>query len=84
MIRVHFFGQLREDLKADSVQVDAPTPHCVSELIEHLSAMNADWQPIFTQHETTMLVAVNQEMAEHATPLQSGDEVAFFPPVTGG
>lgn len=84
MIRVHFFGQLREELKADSVQVDPPAPHSVSELIQHLSAMNTDWQPIFTQHENTMLVAVNHEMAEPTTLLQSGDEVAFFPPVTGG
>jgi len=29
-------------------------------------------------------VAVNQEMAEPSTPLKAGDEVAFFPPVTGG
>ena len=28
--------------------------------------------------------AVNQEMAPAATPLKDGDEVAFFPPVTGG
>ena len=29
-------------------------------------------------------VAVNQRMADLATPLKAGDEVAFFPPVTGG
>jgi molybdopterin synthase sulfur carrier subunit len=29
-------------------------------------------------------VAVNQEMAEPSTTLRPGDEVAFFPPVTGG
>jgi molybdopterin synthase sulfur carrier subunit len=29
-------------------------------------------------------VAVNQRMADPATPLEPGDEVAFFPPVTGG
>jgi len=29
-------------------------------------------------------VAVNQEMAAMGTPVREGDEVAFFPPVTGG
>ncbi len=29
-------------------------------------------------------VAVNQEMAQPTTPVKPGDEVAFFPPVTGG
>jgi molybdopterin synthase sulfur carrier subunit len=29
-------------------------------------------------------VAVNQDMASPACALRSGDEVAFFPPVTGG
>jgi molybdopterin synthase sulfur carrier subunit len=29
-------------------------------------------------------VAVNQQIADLATPLKPGDEVAFFPPVTGG
>jgi molybdopterin synthase sulfur carrier subunit len=32
----------------------------------------------------TWRVAVNQRMADPATPLKPGDEVAFFPPVTGG
>ncbi|MGM0450475.1 MAG: MoaD/ThiS family protein, partial [Pseudomonadota bacterium] len=31
-----------------------------------------------------VLMAVNQAMAREATPVQPGDEVAFFPPVTGG
>jgi molybdopterin synthase sulfur carrier subunit len=30
------------------------------------------------------MMALNQEMADRETPLKAGDEVAFFPPVTGG
>jgi len=30
------------------------------------------------------LLAVNQSFADHATPLQDGDEVALMPPVSGG
>ena len=29
-------------------------------------------------------IAVNQDMASSAEPIRAGDEVAFFPPVTGG
>ncbi|MGH8499721.1 MAG: MoaD/ThiS family protein, partial [Methylococcales bacterium] len=32
----------------------------------------------------TMLYAVNMRYAKAATPVNDGDEVAFFPPVTGG
>jgi molybdopterin synthase sulfur carrier subunit len=31
-----------------------------------------------------LLVAVNQELATDATVVREGDEVAFFPPMTGG
>ncbi|MES9849249.1 MAG: MoaD/ThiS family protein, partial [Candidatus Thiodiazotropha sp.] len=31
-----------------------------------------------------VMMAVNQELTDRNTPLKSGDEVAFFPPVTGG
>jgi molybdopterin synthase sulfur carrier subunit len=41
------------------------------------------WQSALAQGKA-LRVAVNQEMAQPSTPVKSGDEIAFFPPVTGG
>lgn len=44
------------------------------------------WQQITgnTERPERVLVAVNQEYADFAHVVEDGDEVAFFPPVTGG
>ena len=41
------------------------------------------WEDVLGQDQP-VLTAVNNEMATAATPVRDGDEVAFFPPVTGG
>jgi len=48
-----------------------------------LMARGGAWQTALAQGRA-LRVAVNQEMAQPATPVKPGDEVAFFPPVTGG
>ena len=40
--------------------------------------------PELTRYEPTILVAVNQEYADWCTRVAAGDEVVFFPPVSGG
>ena len=48
-----------------------------------LMARGGVWQTALAQGKA-LRVAVNQDMAQPTTPVKSGDEVAFFPPVTGG
>ena len=82
MIKVCFFASLRETLDTGSVSLSAEGLHCVADIIAHLVAENPAWRDALSQ--PNLLVAVNQV---HATPNQSvsdGDEVAIFPPVTGG
>ena len=55
----------------------------VATLVESLRARDARWTEAFAPGKTWR-VAVNQQMADLATPVKPGDEVAFFPPVTGG
>jgi molybdopterin synthase sulfur carrier subunit len=47
-----------------------------------LAARDEKWQVLRTRRN--LRYAVNQEMARLDTPVADGDEVAFFPPVTGG
>lgn len=86
MIKVLFFAQLRELLNCS--QLDFPvttslnTPFTVADLKTQLASKDDHWQPVFTEHK--ILAAVNQVMCNDEAVLVSGDEVAFFPPVTGG
>ena len=86
MIKVLFFAQLRE--KLDCSQLDVPlkavnnTPFTIADLKSQLAGRGEAWQKVFTDPQ--VLSALNQVMCDHDTALMSGDEVAFFPPVTGG
>lgn len=83
MLRLLFFARVREQLGCDRLEVpwsaDSAT---VEKLLSHLQQRGPQWQAALGQ--PNLLVAVNQCVAEPADLLREGDEVAFFPPVTGG
>lgn len=81
MIKVLFFAALREQLGSDQITIPVEKPATVADVINALLAMNPQWQTAFSQ---SMLYAVNQNMVSKEHPVNCGDEVAFFPPVTGG
>lgn len=82
MIKVLLFAQLRDVLKCRQLEFPVSTPLTVAELKTVLAGRGDLWQLMFAEQE--VLVAVNQVMRDNETLLFSGDEVAFFPPVTGG
>lgn len=81
MIKVMFFAQVRELTGCSSLDIDA-TFATVEALRQHLAARGDRWA--LALESGKLLFAVNQTLvgADHA--LCEGDEVAFFPPVTGG
>jgi molybdopterin synthase sulfur carrier subunit len=84
MLTVLYFASLRERLGKSREQVPLPSGAAtVGDLVETLRAREAAWSEAFASGKAWR-VAVNQRMADPATPLEAGDEVAFFPPVTGG
>jgi molybdopterin synthase sulfur carrier subunit len=52
-------------------------------LLAQLAQRGSKWHELF-DNPTGVLVAINQEMATLDNIIKQGDEVAFFPPVTGG
>ncbi len=80
MIRVRYFARLRDRLGVDEETLDA-APATLGELRDRLAARGDDWAEAFAGQ---VLMAVNHEMAGPDTVLRDGDEVGFFPPVTGG
>lgn len=75
-VKVLFFASLRERLGVGQVVLDATEPLSVAEVWQRSSGGAA--------LPTNVLVSINHEYADVGKQVQPGDEVAFFPPVTGG
>ncbi len=75
-IVVKFFASLRERMGCSETTLDAQQVKTVAEVWQRV----ADGEPL----PANLLMAVNMEYAEADSEVRDGDEVAFFPPVTGG
>jgi len=81
---VRYFASLRERVGRGSDEFELPPEvRTVGALRDWLLARGAPWSSAFAD-TTRLRVALNQEMAADASALSAGDEIAFFPPVTGG
>ena len=84
MAKLLYFASLREALDKDNEQLSLPADiTTVAQLKDFLAARGAPWQAAFTA-DTALLVSVNQQMAQADSTICDADEIAFFPPVTGG
>jgi molybdopterin converting factor subunit 1 len=83
-VRVLYFAWLRERVGRAEETLDLPDAVTdVAGLTAWLRARDAEHAAAF-EHANVVRCAVNQTIADAATPVAAGDEVAFFPPVTGG
>ena len=83
MLKILYFASLRETLGRGAESFDLPDGvNDVGSLLTLLKARGAEWEKLGSVKN--LRYAVNQEMAQLDSPLTAGDEVAFFPPVTGG
>ncbi|MCW8332780.1 molybdopterin synthase sulfur carrier subunit [Vibrio paucivorans] len=81
MIKVLFFAQTRELVGTDSVELEAQF-ETVEAVRAHLAVQPGKWELALEQGK--LLCAVNQSIVPLDTQITDGDEIAFFPPVTGG
>jgi molybdopterin synthase sulfur carrier subunit len=82
-LKVLYFAALRETLGTPAEEVAAsPQIDTVAALRTHLAQRGGAWQALTGMKN--LRAAVNQQMAGPDAALADGDEVAFFPPVTGG
>jgi len=83
-VKVLFFASLREQLGTAAEVVDLPdSASTVAGLRSQLMRRGGAWQHALADPKLVR-IAVNRDMAAAGAPLNPGDEVAFFPPVTGG
>lgn len=76
MITIRYFASLREQMGQAEARIPSNGIHTV---LDAWGAANGD-----QEIPANLLVSINQDYARLDSPVQSGDEIAFFPPVTGG
>ena len=84
MIKIYFFGRLRETLNTSSFSIEHGSgPDTVANIRTHLSeSYGSIWEKALNQ--SNIVISVNQVVVSADTAIQDGDELAFFPPMTGG
>jgi molybdopterin synthase sulfur carrier subunit len=83
LIKIVLFANLRESLGISDVEISIEEVGRISDVIAQLSQIYGEsWRETLTGED--ILVAVNQNMVYDDHAVADGDEVAFFPPVTGG
>jgi molybdopterin synthase sulfur carrier subunit len=83
-LTILYFAWLRERTGSASEEIALPDGvRTVAALVDFLSARSPGHESAF-RNRRTVRAAVNQEFADPSSPVAAGDEVAFFPPVTGG
>jgi molybdopterin synthase sulfur carrier subunit len=81
-IRVLFFAKIKESLGVNFIDLKLATPTSVEEIRNSLLVEFIHHKNLLTPENS--LVAVNQEIITENIKINQHDEIAFFPPVTGG
>lgn len=81
MIEIRYFANFRESLGLGSERMEWLDTQPAAVLLERLRGRGEPWAGVLGDR---VMVAINQELTGLDVRVQDGDEVAFFPPVTGG
>ena len=83
-MKLMYFAWMREHIGSAEENIELPQGVAtVAELVNHLREISPGHAKALSNMEVVR-VAVNQSYADLETRITAGDEVAFFPPVTGG
>ena len=84
MITIFYFASLREQLNRASEQLDCPEGvNTVGEMRQWLGQRGSPGAQVLHQ-DALVMMSLNQAMTDELARISDGDEIAFFPPVTGG
>jgi len=83
-MRILYFAWMREHTGCSSEEIQLPEKvETIAELAEYLRGRSAGHEAAL-RNMKTVRVAVNRRYAQLDSTVSAGDEIAFFPPVTGG
>jgi len=81
-VKVLYFASLADKLGCAQEQFDINTDISDIELLKNaLSKRGRPWEHL---QSPDLLIAINQTIVQGNPPISADDEIAFFPPVTGG
>lgn len=84
MIKVLYFARLKESLNYSTEDIELPSNiKTIADLKGYLATRGETWANLFAGN-APVRAAINHTLVENNALIKQGDEVAFFPPVTGG
>ncbi len=83
-MKLRYFAWVRERIGHAEEDIDVPGEVSnVADLIAWLASRDEGYAAAFAEPDV-IRAAIDQEHVDHSTPIASADEIAFFPPMTGG
>jgi sulfur-carrier protein len=82
VITVLFFAQLREQLQCEKLTLALDSPIALSAIRERIIGIHPQWAEFLGGDK--LLFSANHVLVKASHLVHDGDEIAFFPPVTGG
>lgn len=83
-IKVLYFARIKESVNYSTEDIALPSDvTTITALKNHLAQRGETWADLFNGKQT-IRAAINHELVDNMATINDGDEVAFFPPVTGG
>ncbi len=83
-VKILYFARIKESVNYSTEELDLPSDvSTVTALKNYLSQRGDVWANLFNGKQTVR-AAINHQLVDDMAIIQAGDEVAFFPPVTGG
>ena len=83
-IKILYFARIKEAVNYSTEEIALPNEiSTVTALKNYLSQRGENWANLFNGKQV-IRAAINHNLVDDLANIQAGDEVAFFPPVTGG
>ena len=83
-IKILYFARIKESVNYSTEDITLPPEVSTITALKNFLAQRGDtWTDLFNGKQT-IRAAINHELVDNMAAINDGDEVAFFPPVTGG